>query len=140
MPTNRKVFDGRFTEDSSDPVHRSGTGGSGGANLGRADCIGYDCFHQPMFPTVGANLNPAGWMGWSVIFLASIAAPLGMYRWLYPPAETWPFWNMSLATHEKRVTFVTCLIYTRRGRMWHRLRIAGLGHKLRGKGTGDMIR
>jgi hypothetical protein len=30
--------------------------------------------------------------------------------------------------------------YTRRGRQWHRLRVAGLGHKLPGKGTGNIIR
>ena len=45
------------------------------------------------------------------IAIAAVAAPLGMYRWLYPPASSWPIWNMRLASHDDRVSFATCLIY-----------------------------
>jgi hypothetical protein len=47
----------------------------------------------------------------AVIVIAAAATPLGIYRWLYPPAETWPFWNMTIASHEDRVKFTSTLIY-----------------------------
>jgi hypothetical protein len=56
----------------------AGLGGVLGAILGRAACLGYDFFHQPMFPTVGANLNPAGWMGWWLAGGALAGAAVGL--------------------------------------------------------------
>jgi hypothetical protein len=70
----------------------AGMGGVLGAILGRAACIGYDFFKQPMFPDLGADLNPAGWMGWwlaggalvgAAVGLVVAAALLGLWRMIF---------------------------------------------------------
>lgn len=47
----------------------------------------------------------------AMIAVAAVAATLGLYRWLYPPAGDWPIWRMNLTSHGERVIFVTGLIY-----------------------------
>ncbi len=46
----------------------------------------------------------------AVIVIAGFAAPVGIYHWLYPPAEGWPVWNMKINSHEDRVKFATALV------------------------------
>jgi 4-amino-4-deoxy-L-arabinose transferase-like glycosyltransferase len=42
----------------------AGIGGILGAFAGYILCFGYDVIHGPWFPQAGADLNPAGWIGW----------------------------------------------------------------------------
>jgi hypothetical protein len=52
-------------------------GGVLGACIGYALCQGYDIVYGPFFPQAGADLHPAGWVGWWLAKGAAIGAVVG---------------------------------------------------------------
>ena len=52
-------------------------GGSLGALVGNALCIGYDILNGPFFPQAGVDPQPAGWVGWWIAGGAVAGACVG---------------------------------------------------------------
>jgi hypothetical protein len=46
-----------------------------------------------------------------MLLIASVAAIINTYRWLYPPVNSWPVWRMQLTSYGNGLIYVTALIY-----------------------------